>query len=457
MYKNNILKIGLTLVLVSLLTCPTLAYGRIKDRTILYNPTTGHDHDGSTKGKKIDSGDVVNTPSGNIVATNTQNAVTELDIEKIDTSEKGAANGLATLNGSSEITAIQLPAIAITDVNVCVSQVCQLALIAEEGDVCVRTDEDKSYVHNGGIANDMTDWTLLLSTGLVTSVNSETGDVVNVERTTRLQTTISDSDSNYPSSGAIVDYVATHASGVSAHHSNLSDGLAITPYTVAADAYTSSSGVNDNVYNARMAGDSYWRTYLTRDGALWFGGGAAIADTNLYRSAANLLKTDDAFVGASTVSTVGDSSNFTHSSTTKYATYSGASFHPLTTAGIKVWANYISPVNAAAPEQGNRGVDLPIGATVTRLDSYGFTNTTNDYCTVYLEGRSTSGSVTSVAGCIFQDGANSCSDTIITNEVIVSDKGYNLRAEMYGVGGSSDSQLYQVKITYTIVNVSQTR
>lgn len=192
--------------------------GRIREKVMAWSSTTGHNHDGSIKGKVIDSSNVVNTPAGSISATDTQTAIDELDTEKIDISEKGAANGLATLDGSSKIIAIQLPAIAITDVNVCASQVCQLALIAEEGDVCIRSDENKSYVHNGGIVGDMTDWNILLSTGLVTSVNGETGDILNVERTTRIQTIISDSDSNYPSSGGVVDYVATHTSNASAHH-----------------------------------------------------------------------------------------------------------------------------------------------------------------------------------------------------------------------------------------------
>lgn len=49
--------------------------------TALENITTGHDHDG-TNSKQVDGSDVVNTPAGNIVATDVQAALNELDAEK---------------------------------------------------------------------------------------------------------------------------------------------------------------------------------------------------------------------------------------------------------------------------------------------------------------------------------------------------------------------------------------
>lgn len=73
---------------------------------------------------------------------------------------------------------IQLPAIAISSTFVVNSQAAQLALVAEEGDVAVRTDQNKSYIHNGGTSGTMTDWTELLTpTDLVLSVNGQVGAV----------------------------------------------------------------------------------------------------------------------------------------------------------------------------------------------------------------------------------------------------------------------------------------
>ena len=72
-----------------------------------------------------------------------------------------------------------LPPVALTDVQVAISEVAQLALTTEEGDVVVRSDENKSYMHNGGIAGTMADFTELQTpTDSVLSVNGDTGTVV---------------------------------------------------------------------------------------------------------------------------------------------------------------------------------------------------------------------------------------------------------------------------------------
>ena len=46
---------------------------------------------------------------------------------------------------------------------------------------------------------------------------------------------------------------------------------------------------------AYTTGDQLLRTYINNNGTIWFGDGAATQDVNLYRSAANVLKTDDTF------------------------------------------------------------------------------------------------------------------------------------------------------------------
>jgi len=94
------------------------------------------------------------------------------------TAQKGQNGGLATLGADSKVPSSQLPAIALTDVAVVVSQAAQLALTAQEGDVAVRTDLNKSYVHNGGSVGTMADWTELATpTDAVQSVNGQTGSV----------------------------------------------------------------------------------------------------------------------------------------------------------------------------------------------------------------------------------------------------------------------------------------
>ena len=80
-----------------------------------------------------------------------------------------------SISGAGEIA---VTAVALTTVQTAVSEVAHLALTAQEGDVVVRSDENKSYVHNGGVAGTMADYTLLATpTGAVLSVAGKTGTV----------------------------------------------------------------------------------------------------------------------------------------------------------------------------------------------------------------------------------------------------------------------------------------
>ncbi|MDI6761044.1 MAG: hypothetical protein QMD05_09475, partial [Candidatus Brocadiaceae bacterium] len=111
-----------------------------------------------------------------------------LDADKVDGYEasalekianKGIANGYAGLDASGKVPSSQLPALALTDVWTVASQAAQLALTAEEGDVAIRTDLNKSYAHNGGTSGTMADWSELLTpTDTVLSVFGRTGAVV---------------------------------------------------------------------------------------------------------------------------------------------------------------------------------------------------------------------------------------------------------------------------------------
>jgi Cu/Ag efflux protein CusF len=94
------------------------------------------------------------------------------------TAQKGAANGLATLGADSKIPTSQIPALSLTDVYTVASQAAQLALTAQEGDVAVRTDTGLTFIHNGGTAGTMADWTQISASSDVTSVNGQTGIVV---------------------------------------------------------------------------------------------------------------------------------------------------------------------------------------------------------------------------------------------------------------------------------------
>lgn len=97
---------------------------------------------------------------------------------KIASTEKGAANGVASLDSGGKVPSSQLPALALVNVSVVASQAAQLALTAEEGDFAIRTDQSKTYIHNGGTAGSMADWSEVLApTGAVSSVAGRTGAV----------------------------------------------------------------------------------------------------------------------------------------------------------------------------------------------------------------------------------------------------------------------------------------
>lgn len=164
-----------------------------------------------TKLAGVATGATANSSDATLLAranhTGTQTAATISDFSTAAdariTAQKGAANGLATLGADSKITASQLPALSLTDVNVVASQVAQLALVAEEGDVAVRSDLNRTYIHNGGSAGTMADWTELSSpTDAVTSVNGYTGVVVLAKADVGLGNVDNTSDANKPVSTA---------------------------------------------------------------------------------------------------------------------------------------------------------------------------------------------------------------------------------------------------------------
>lgn len=80
--------------------------------------------------------------------------------EYVTVASVGQPNGVMPLDSSGKASISYLPAIALTDVYVVASQAAQLALVAEEGDVAIRTDLDnQAFIHNGGVAGTMADWT----------------------------------------------------------------------------------------------------------------------------------------------------------------------------------------------------------------------------------------------------------------------------------------------------------
>lgn len=95
---------------------------------------------------------------------------------------KNKANGYAGLGSDGKIDYSLLPAIAIVDTFVCSSQAEMLALTAQRGDVCARTDVSLTYILQGNDPSILSNWQQILAptgtTGLVQSVNNKVGVVV---------------------------------------------------------------------------------------------------------------------------------------------------------------------------------------------------------------------------------------------------------------------------------------
>ncbi len=83
------------------------------------------------------------------------------------------------MDANGKISDSVLPPLAIGETFVVSSEADMLALTAQRGDVCVRTDISKTYIKlNNNNPSTMADWQVFYSSGEVISVNGQTGTVV---------------------------------------------------------------------------------------------------------------------------------------------------------------------------------------------------------------------------------------------------------------------------------------
>ena len=81
----------------------------------------------------------------------------------IPVTQKGSANGVATLDANSKIPANQIPAVAITDTFVVANQTQMLALTVQAGDVAIRTDLNKTFILQSEPASTLANWKEVLT------------------------------------------------------------------------------------------------------------------------------------------------------------------------------------------------------------------------------------------------------------------------------------------------------
>jgi hypothetical protein len=107
-------------------------------------------------------------------------------------------------------------------------------------------------------------------------------------------------------------------------------------------AYRSSAG--SNAFSARVTGDTASRWFVNADGNMaWGPGGAAAADTTLYRSAADTLRTDDNFIvgGNLTVSGIGQTLFARKTGDTSRASSTTMTDDPHLTVSLAASAHYL--------------------------------------------------------------------------------------------------------------------
>ena len=95
---------------------------------------------------------------------------------KIDATQKGTFNGLATLGNDGKIPSAQIPAISFQSASVVASQLAMLAINgAVVGSIAIRTDNNKNYVLSATPSNTLANWVELATPNSVTSVNGFAG------------------------------------------------------------------------------------------------------------------------------------------------------------------------------------------------------------------------------------------------------------------------------------------
>jgi hypothetical protein len=119
---------------------------------------------------------------------------------KIDASQKGAANGVATLNALGIIPSNQLPPVTLSSTNVVGSDAAMTALSsATVGSIAVRTDANKNYVLSALPASTLANWVELLTPAApVQAVNGYTGSVNLTKTDFDLGNVDNTSDANKP-------------------------------------------------------------------------------------------------------------------------------------------------------------------------------------------------------------------------------------------------------------------
>lgn len=137
----------------------------------------------------------------------------------------------------------------------------------------------------------------------------------------------------------------------------------------------------DSQFQIKDDGDAYPRVSISSGGTISFGSGTSVADTNLYRSAADTLRTDDNFIvaGNATVSGALTAVTFTATSGTFSGTIS-ASYGTVGTGGLIVTGNKTVSGTSFYPD----GTSAAPSITFTNSSTTGLWRDTNGLNSTFL-------------------------------------------------------------------------
>lgn len=175
-------------------------------------------------------------------------ARTNLGLGTSATYNVGTTNGtIPVLGASGLLPTSTLPGLAISTVNTVNSQAAMLALTAEQGDIAIRTDLNKTFALSTNSPSTLADWKELLTpTDSVTSVAGRTG-VVTLSNTdiSGLGTMATETASNYLTKAGNLSGLAS--ASTSRTNLGLGSGDSVTFANTTTGALTASKAVTGGV------------------------------------------------------------------------------------------------------------------------------------------------------------------------------------------------------------------
>lgn len=125
----------------------------------------------------------VDKVEGKGLSTNDYDNTAKEAVDSLGTASKcntGTSEGnVPIINSEGKIDSSVLPSLAITDTFTAENQEQMINLNAQKGDICIRTDESKTYILQKEPATEISNWVELATpTDLVQSVNGKTGTVI---------------------------------------------------------------------------------------------------------------------------------------------------------------------------------------------------------------------------------------------------------------------------------------